>query len=201
MQKPHLQKKNRGFTLVELMVVIAVMLIITSVQLFNYSQFNSVTITNNLAYDIALALRQAQSYGMAVRGVDTHLSNLDFDVPYGIHFDRSSLGQFVLFADVNESNSYDSDSSTENLQTYTIRAGGVVAGVTVYTNDMSVPDDDCAIEDIDILFKRPDPEPYVYCGGSSKSGVTVAITVQNSTQDFSRIIRLYPTGQISINNE
>ncbi|MBI2004934.1 prepilin-type N-terminal cleavage/methylation domain-containing protein [Patescibacteria group bacterium] len=57
-----------GFTLVELLVVVSIMLIITSTLLLQQRKFNSATLMRTLAYNIALSIRQAQVYGTSVVG-------------------------------------------------------------------------------------------------------------------------------------
>jgi prepilin-type N-terminal cleavage/methylation domain-containing protein len=179
------QKKNRGFTLVELMVTITVMLIITSISIFNYSEFNSATVTNTLAYDIALAIRQAQSYGVAVRA---GTSDTDFDIAYGVHF-GANKENFSLFADTDNKLDYDEN---ELLQTYTLQAGSKITSVCV---DITKCDRDTII-----LFKRPDPESIVKYDGALVQSGTVTITIQNITETLTRIITVYPTGQISVSS-
>src|SRR3989338_11714059 len=56
----------RGFTLIEMLVVIAVMAIVTGVMLANNGRFGGQVLLQNLAYDIALTLRHAQVYGISV---------------------------------------------------------------------------------------------------------------------------------------
>lgn len=192
------KKKNAGFTLVELMVTITVMLIITSVSLFNYTEFNSVTMTNNLAYDIALAVRQAQSYGIAVRA-NSNNTQADFDIAYGIHFSKSNnVLVFNLFADTSSEGKYDIG---EELQEYKLLQGTSIEKVCI-------TDGGCLTSDsgqyIDILFKRPDPESKISYNierDLERVGVadkTVTITIENATKNLRKNIIVYPTGQLSI---
>ena len=53
-------KYNRGMTLVELIVVLAIFMIILGLTIFDYSSFKSTTTIQNLADDIALTIRKAQ---------------------------------------------------------------------------------------------------------------------------------------------
>ena len=57
----------RGFTLIELMVTLAIFTIMTSVIMANYPGFNNKIALEVLAQDIALSIRQAQVYGISVR--------------------------------------------------------------------------------------------------------------------------------------
>lgn len=182
------KKKNSGFTLVELMVTITVMLIITSISIFNYSEFNSATVTNTLAYDIALAIRQAQSYGVAVRAED---QDEDFDAAYGVHFGNNE-STFSLFTDPNIGNGLDYDASNV-LQDYTLQAGSKIKSVCVVESTQCKD-----YSTIDIFFKRPDPESRINYGAIEEASVEVRITVSNNTGTLERKITVYPTGQIAV---
>lgn len=95
----------RGFTLIELMVVLAIVVIISLVVLVSASRFNSSILLRSLAYDVGLAVREAQLYGVAVKGTaagtqvpcSTGLTS-QFCAPYGVHFQAGS-NQIIVFAD------------------------------------------------------------------------------------------------------
>jgi prepilin-type N-terminal cleavage/methylation domain-containing protein len=61
---------NRGFSFIELIISIAVFTLITSAMLVSFSRLQGDVSLTNLAYDTALTIRQAQSYGVQVRGRD-----------------------------------------------------------------------------------------------------------------------------------
>lgn len=78
------KKFNAGLTLAELLVSIVIIGLITSVVVFNYRDFNDNLEIGNLAYDLALSIRDAQVSGGAVRGFGG-----GFDYAYGVHFNIS----------------------------------------------------------------------------------------------------------------
>lgn len=60
----------RGFTLVELLISIAIITVITAIVVVRYRQFDSTVLLKGAAYEIALALREAQIQSVsAVRDV------------------------------------------------------------------------------------------------------------------------------------
>ena len=75
-------QKQKGMTLIELLVALVIFSIITGVVLFNYGDFNASLTMQNLADDIALTVRRAQSYAIGVRG-----RSGDFNIGYGVYFD------------------------------------------------------------------------------------------------------------------
>lgn len=102
---------DKGFTLLEVIVVVAIFGIMTAVIIFNYSNFNSKVILTNMAYEIALTTRQAQVFGLGARSGDTTVldlaPNVQFESPFGMYFDlRDGTGpkanttdQFIMFVD------------------------------------------------------------------------------------------------------
>jgi prepilin-type N-terminal cleavage/methylation domain-containing protein len=78
-------RESRGFTLIELLVVTAILVIVSGLVLANHSRFGGKILLQNLAYDMALSVRQAQVYGISVRqfGAGTYSAG------YGIRFSTS----------------------------------------------------------------------------------------------------------------
>ena len=58
---------SRGFSLAELIVSIAIFLFISSVVMVSQHNFGGKILITNLAYDVALGIRQAQVYGSSSR--------------------------------------------------------------------------------------------------------------------------------------
>ncbi|MDZ4225927.1 MAG: prepilin-type N-terminal cleavage/methylation domain-containing protein, partial [Patescibacteria group bacterium] len=85
---------SRGFTLTELVVVIAIMALLTGVFLTQQRQFDSTTLLRSLAYSVALSVRQAQTYGVSVRAFSGVFSQA-----HGIHFSTGNLSEYYLFSD------------------------------------------------------------------------------------------------------
>src|ERR1700722_20139604 len=98
--------QKSGFTLIELLVVITIMTIITSIAVFSNAQFNSSIVLSNLAYEIALSVREAQDYGISVH---SSLSSSPacsageggescFNNVYGVDFNTNTPSQYILFS-------------------------------------------------------------------------------------------------------
>ena len=64
-KKAKIKENNlkKGFTLVELLVTIVIFVIITGVVLVNSNKFDSSVLLHNFTYDVALTIKQAQTYG------------------------------------------------------------------------------------------------------------------------------------------
>ncbi len=91
--------KSRAFTMIEMLVVLAIFGIITSMVLFEYSNFNSQIVMTNTVYEVALTARQAQVYALGTRqqeGLEGFYNR------YGISFDLTKTDgrkNFIFFID------------------------------------------------------------------------------------------------------
>src|SRR5262249_30293499 len=102
---------NKGFTLAELLVSIAIMLLITTTILFNQKSYDDTTQIKNAAETLSLDIRQAQVYGLSVR--ETAVGTSDFSAGYGITTTKQALTDttknYTLFIDRNPKNGYFDD--------------------------------------------------------------------------------------------
>jgi prepilin-type N-terminal cleavage/methylation domain-containing protein len=214
-----------GVTLVELMVVIVIFLIMSMVVLFNYSQLRSSTSIQNLADDIALSIRKAQSYAIGVRG-----SNNSFGYSYGVHLTASvsldpyagSNKSFVLFTNVNDNKIYDYTSnlgtcgtpsaSNECLEVLNITSGDQIS--EIYINDEDTNPNPVSTNGdtgvVNIFFKRPNPEP-TFCIRSDNGNINPQDCISDTSISHIRIkisnisdptsykwITIWNNGQISV---
>ena len=114
--QPKKLKPKAGFSLIEMMVSISIILIITTVVLVRQSAFTSTVLLKNLAYGVALSVREVQTSAVSVRGRDG-----EFDVPYGIYFNIDDPKKYILFRDFNSQNyKYDDTGTIEEVDTINI---------------------------------------------------------------------------------
>lgn len=213
-------KYSKGLTLIELMVVIGIFLMITSVVIFNYGSFNSTISLQNLTDDIALSIRKAQSFAIGARGVGT-----DFKNSYGVHFSinpsqanlESSSKSFLMFSvptTVTVANrKYTTgqgpcgDSLNNScVEFFNIMTADYIKQINVYTNGVMTPIGQN--EFLDIVFTRPNPRADIcYRQSLSSSCITVSnieIIISNGKleggKEKYKMISVQNTGQISIQN-
>lgn len=186
MHKSHIRRtvhsRMRGFSLVELLVVIGIILMITATVLAQYSSFNSTILLKDLAYEIALSLREAQSYGISVRG-----DNGEFDRTYGMHFTVGNT--YTLFVDRDEDGQFDSD---EVVASYTIGNNNSIVRLCANGTTCST-----SLSSLDVMYRRPESDAFFYGGSGSSNYASVTIVV-GSENGAERYVRVWPTGQISI---
>lgn len=84
-------KFSAGFTFIELITVVAIMILIGSVTLFKHSKFSSDILITNAAYEVALSIRQVEVFGLSSKGVGSQ-----YRAGYGIHLNPSlALGEYT----------------------------------------------------------------------------------------------------------
>ncbi len=172
------------------MVVTGIFVILTGVVLANNSRFGNVIVLQNLAHDIALAIRQAQVYGIAVRG-----SASNFDVAYGVHFTQGTSA-FELFTDASLNGSYDPG---ETLLATTIGGGYRISNVCV-TPAAIGSSENCSVPELNVVFLRPEPDACINGVISNNECTSIyrqaRIEVSSNKGDTAEVI-VESTGQIS----
>ncbi len=166
-------KKNKnlkgGYTFIELIVVIVIFSIVSSVVLFNFSDFSTNISLQNTTSDIALQIKEAQSDAIAGKLNDAivFLGQTNYKPAYGIHFDIDvKPREFKKFTDLDKSREYDGGSGNcdvsdpECLKKVSINGFDQIDTMCVRTIYDSPSD--CNIVDIlDISFERPFPDAII----------------------------------------
>ncbi len=195
-------KYAKGFTLIELMVTVGIFVLLTGLLVAKYGTFNQGILLTNLAYDVALTLRSAQSYGLNVKSAPTATQTYSdtFTSAYGVHFDNGTSGspapntQIIFFIDANDNKVYDPNANpSEKISSYTIQRGSKVE--TLCVNDETLP---CAttVSTLDITFKRPDPDAVI---NGNPANSYAEIRLRSSDGSIKKVI-VRRTGQIAVSN-
>lgn len=190
-------KLNSGMTYVELIVVLGIWAVMSSIVIFNYGEFQARVDIKSLASDIALKIVEAQK--SALSGNSPSLFG-GLKPSYGVHFfypvDKI---RFVYFNDLNSSsNGYD---STEALDTVSITKNNSISSI-----------DQCTVVDcssgaipinnpLSVTFKRPDSKAVFYVNNvvypvTGYDYVQITIT---SPKSATAKIKIYPSGRVQVN--
>lgn len=168
------QKTQGGFTLVELLITIGIIILVTGLVLARYSAFDGTVLLKNQAYDIALDLRQTQSYGLG-----SNVGGDNFRDPYGIYFSilPGKNQQYIIFQDSDDNGSYDSG---EEIATQPMRDRFIISSLS---NGQSMS----------VTFKRPNFDARI-----DGTPGTATVTVSNPASGFSRVIEIGAGGNIAV---
>ena len=197
-----LSSHKSGFTLFELMVSISIFVLITALVIFKYGTFNQTVLTTNLAYDVAMTLRTAQTFGLGSKNSES--SNTNFSYAYGVEFDKSNANntKLILFSDSNSATPNNGKyEAGESVNQYNITRGAKVSALTVCDS----PQNGCISltgngDRLDILFKRPYPDAIINYIDNAQNIVTknyARITIM-ATDNTLKYVDVYSNGQISV---
>ena len=195
--------KLRGFTLIELLVTMAIMTLITSVTLANHSEFGGKVLLRSAAYEMALAVREAQTYGVSVRKINIEAG--EFESAYGIHFDASDPTHYVMFTDTYAHNGMLvrgegrlRNTYLEDVTTYTIGRGYKINKLCAGTGGSCVNVCDTCSGSLDITFKRPEPDASIRFAGSTSNVYDKAEVELISPRGDTIKMLVEVSGQISV---
>ena len=192
---------QKGFTLVELLISIGIIAFISSIVLLKYSSFDSTVLLKNAAYEVALALREAQA-----KSVSGSHEGGDASFPFGVTF-TPGVKDYTIFryASATDLSPYYDVSETDpdlasNISTTSMERSMLVTDVCI--NDGGV--DDCGIGRLDVSFRRPEFRALFYADGyvGNQSNIQSAkIKVSSSGGGNIFVVEVTRLGQISVTGE
>lgn len=193
-------QNKRGFSLPELIIVIAIFAIISSIAMFNQGKLSSNVLLTNMAYEVGLAIREAQVYGIGVRSEDP--SGTAFNGQFGAHFDINNDKQIIVFADQNADGLYDSGEE-RYMYEFENRRGNRVSALCVGDLGGSPCTASIGQNQVNILFRRPNPSNLVSCTNTSVCPPELQsnrayVVLTDTYGDNCRVVVTEPTGQIRV---
>ncbi len=177
----------------EIIVVTGIIVILSSIILANNNQFGGAIQLRNLAYDVALTIREAQTYGISVRKFGEGVGQ--FGGGYGMYFDITSPYTYAMYADVVQNNGlYD----TGELVGTSYSIGG---GYKIYDLCTTLPvvgaSEVCGKPKLQVFFIRPEPDSYVRVEGATPLYQRGRIILESPRGDRIAVL-IEATGQISV---
>jgi len=170
---------NRGFTLLEMLVVLAIMSIITGIVVFNVNTERQNSALLRSAQKLSLDLRRAQSFALSSKAYKT----AGAPCGWGVHFNGSGSTNYIIFADMavaadcSNRDFIRAANGSEDFETNNFDAGIKVGSLS---NNLS-----------DIVFSPPDPVVNFTPGQTSASVVMI------NKNGATRTININKTGFIS----
>lgn len=194
------QHSERGFTIIELIVSVSIMVVITSVALVSNANFNNSIFLTSFAYDVGIAIREAQTFGINVRSFRGGGGSTT-DLAYGISFDRTTPQSFIFFADSNDDQRY--SAIEERISMFDATRGNTVvrfcgvqsSGTQVCSDTGSNP-----LASLALTFKRPVPDARMRAvrqSGATVDFVRTHITL-GAPDGARRCVTVESTGQITV---
>jgi len=102
----HKNQSTVGFSLIELLVSIGIIILVLTIVITQQGPFNSAVLLRSQAYEVALTLREVQQSAVSAIN-DASSGTEDFRSTLGIHFDLGTPDRHVFFKDDNDNDYYD----------------------------------------------------------------------------------------------
>ncbi len=191
--------KNKGFTLIELLVVISICSIIFTAIVVQQSKWNDRFAVTSQAYELALMVRQAQTYGLGVREYQSGPGD-KFDTGYGIYFSDSQPGQYIFFADRNKNKIYDSG---EAIETKVFSRGVTINRFCDVTSAGVETCNGGNLRQVGISFVRPEPKSNILFLNGGGSPTPTALNLRayiylQSPRGVISLVKVEGNGQVSV---
>jgi prepilin-type N-terminal cleavage/methylation domain-containing protein len=148
-------KSKKGFTLVEMLVVISIITIITTVVISGQSKYSLRLNLFAQGYKALTYIRQAQVYGLGVKADPTG----NFDASYGVSFDFYANDRFTYFIDKNiPGNIKGRMDIGEEVETVLLEGGVTIQSIAA-GGCSAAP---IGTARVDISFNRPNPKANLH---------------------------------------
>lgn len=194
--KPMKLKNNlslTGFTMVEIVVILAIITILSAVVLFNFTGFNEGAVLNRSVRELSLAIRRAQNMSLSVTQIIVGMPPVPRIPPaIGIQFTKNQ-SIYTLFADLEPRDNKYSD------------AGEKIGADEIFQRNIKISDltDDknTSYNRINILFTAP--EATIIFSDTNGINLTssvsaVNIKLQTPSGQLTKTITVRTSGQISV---
>lgn len=209
-----MKNPTRGFTLVEMLVSLGIIVIITSVVLLGQSSFNKSIVLTDTAYTVAFTLREAQSLGLSSRKFGSTQN-----AGYGVHFAVANKKSYSLFADtlgtaqqsICPGHSVLSgpeakpgnclyDSIAEQVTAYTINKGFTIASFCGVDTGGTTRCSGSNLDTMDITFLRPSTQASITGTRAGALVELVSASIHLASPDGSqeRCVKVTRVGQIAV---
>lgn len=174
---------KKGFTLVELMVVVAVIAISSSILLLNWEPAQKAFNLRHAAFQLAEDLRRAQQLSLSTHQFQCNPLPAEDHTGYGLYLNTSSTTSYQVFENCNDENrSWDSGEERETLH---FTSGISIQGLKVGSSP---------VNNLSILFVPPNPDTYI---NENSSGQEAEITLTNGKA--TAVVKINNGGRIEVN--
>lgn len=197
------KSKQRGMTYLELIIVLSIFTVISTIVIFSYREFQAKVDIKNLANEVALKIVEAQKSSTTGK-LSPLTSSLTWKPAYGVYFNTVTPSQFVYFTDLDNSLYCSPPGCIDPYQIVgeVTDIINITKGNFIPANGIEVIGSGCppTIPDVSITFKRPNSAPSFYSSVSLASCTISYISISiSSTTNIIDKIRVYPSGRIQIN--
>lgn len=202
---------SRGMTYIELIVVLIIFAIMSSIIIFDYSRFGRKVNLENLTQDVALQIATAQK--KALSGTSPSIDMVSFwglDLSswrpsYGVYFDTAKNNQFINYVDMDSDeglfNPDCSTTPTECIDTIKIENGTTINKICFYL-DISPNTETCpdvSLQKLSVNFTRPNSAAAL-TGPVEAVGeiIRARIEFMSANRAHTQSVIIHPSGRIEV---
>ncbi len=176
-----IKQKIKGFTLIEVLVILSIITIMTISVFSNYGKNNEVFALERSSQKIAQDIRRAQE--MATSGLESASSILG----YGVYFSTSNPTSYLIYEEVNDASpimSYETGDITK--ETINLENGVEILSLV----------DSVSVSNISISFEPPNPLTYIDGDFSDKTAIITLCVASDHTK--TRTITINSAGMVQV---
>ncbi len=172
--------KKTGFTLVELLVSVSIIVMVTAIFLVNYSSANRRTDLTMTAQKLVSDIRMTQNYALGLARYGGKYGAVPYG-GWGIHFDLASSSKYTIFADIDSSKSYEAAEAdlASGAQVITLPDNITIDSIKIPT--------DVDTSKLDITFLPPDPITTIMNQNLATSSEMIVTLKDAKTDSFKTI--------------
>lgn len=186
-------KRESGLTLIELMVTTSMLILVSSIVLFNYPRFSESYRLDRAALEMSSILSEAESRALGIAGSTTGVFP-----GFGVYFDISAPREYILFSDDNPANGFYNPG--EEIKRVPLESP-LPEIVDLCVNTRTSPPGTCGYSTLDVvyLFKiGPEPVITVFAGGASVPNYSDAEVIIEGPTGAGRGVIPWVTGYVEI---
>ncbi|HEY4483949.1 MAG TPA: prepilin-type N-terminal cleavage/methylation domain-containing protein [Candidatus Paceibacterota bacterium] len=189
-----LNQSTRGFTMLEMLVVTAIVLIMSGIIIAYIPQFRDRSSLDLVAQEMALNIRSAQAFASGGRVGGSEDGFIDSIPSYGIYMTAGDEPQFFMFTDEDNSKVYEGGDEADSVfENYDLQG--------VYIKEFIVDDEDVGGGGIvQITYTRPSLQANI-CYNDDCGKNKLEIVLQGRRSQVTRTVGVHNNGQISISSD
>lgn len=184
-----------GFTMVEIVVMLAIIVAISTVLLTSFPGFNEDSLLIRTQQEMALNFRRAQNEAFSVAEVLLSDGSRQLPKRVGVHFDLASHGQYFLYIDEDSSGTY--TLGDPQIEKPIIFQRGIVLDKLLFKRSVS---DASNLEAsvADVIFAAPQSNMEIRVDNVNAEVETLTIRLKSPNLGLRRNVTLRTSGQISL---
>lgn len=195
------KQKKSGFTLIELIVVLGIFGVLSSIIVFNYHDFLSKVDIKSLANDMALKISEVQKNAAFGKQNATGSMDASWIPSYGLYFSSSENKAFYTFVDLNPRNGVINSVPTncpsgECLEKINITKNNFISSIQV----VDTSNHSSTVSTLNITFLRPGYGATIKSTPTYNNISYAQITVGSTKDDSKATIKIYASGRIQIDS-